>query len=173
MSYMQRMAQAGSRGFANAAHKTSGTMGSMLFGNHVATTVGGYGIIGGAMAAASYDSSKNTFSSHMAQEGLKLSGDMVMDTAVFGLSTMAVGGMAGMALGIGLTAGLYGAGLNAGSFVQKHLDIASKKYKEDRGIAAPMIQNKRTMASTRQAMSLLGQTRNHGMLGNEASFMHN
>lgn len=148
-----------------------------LFGKAAMTIPGGYMMLGIPAAAMSHDSTKNSFGSHMAQEGLKLGTDAAFDMALFGT----VGRMGGIGMGIALAGsiGMHMTGMNPGAMVGRAMENAGSLYKKRKGHGeTPITQNKRTMRSLQQGMSLLGQSRGagrpgHSMLGSEAQFMHN
>jgi hypothetical protein len=136
------------------------------------TIPGGYMMLGLPLSAMTHDSTKNSFASHMSQEGLKLGADAAFETALFGT----VGRMGAIGMGAALvgSVAMHALGANPGQMVQKYLDSASRTYKKKQGMGpTPIKQNQRTMQSTQRALSMLGRSTNHSMLGHEAQFMHN
>jgi len=85
-------------------------------------------------------------------------------------------GLAGMAVGITASIGMYMTGLNPGAQIEKMFQGADRQYStmRNKGLA-PVGKNKRTMAAMQQGLNLLGQSRagRQGMLGAEAQYMHN
>lgn len=152
---------------ASGSAKASG-----LFGRMAMSPVGGMALFGGVGAAMSYDSTKNNFSSHMSQEGLKIGADIIGDAAIFGIgSKMGIPGMIGATA---LSIGMHLTGVNPGAFVGKYLDNVSNSYKKEMGLGAtPIKKNRRTMQVMQQNMGLLRQSSGFGNLGNEAALMHN
>jgi len=167
VSFGNRMGKAAYKGY----HK--GAAGAVKgFGRAAMTIPGGYMIAGGIFGAMSHDPTKNTFSSHMAQEGVKIGADIAFDMALF--STVGKMGAGGMAVALIGSIGAHTLGINPGSMMGSAMEGAATAYKKKQGGLAPITQNERTMRSMQQGMSLLGQSgRRHSMLGTEAQYMHN
>lgn len=138
---------------------------------------GGAMLFGGAAAVMSHDPTKNTFASHMSQEGLKVGADAAFETALFG--TVGRLGAWGMGAALVGSVGMYMTGTNPGEVVGHYLNKAGQAYRKDMGMGpTPITQNKRTMRATQRGLNLLSQSRGpgvqgHGMLGSEAMYMHN
>jgi len=164
----QRIVGSGPLGFAA---RTSGKAAG-AFGRAAMTIPGGALLIGGTISLMSHDPTKNTFSSHMAQEGLKVGADTVFETALFGAASLL--GPWGMGLAAVGSMAVHAGGLGPGEMVGDLLSNAGEAYKKERGLGpTPIKKNEQTMNAARQAMGLLGQSKGHNMLGHEASFMHN
>jgi len=164
----QRMVNQGLTGsMASSSAKAAG-----LFGKMAISPVGGMALFGGVGAAMSYDSTKNNFGSHMSREGLKIGADIAGDAAIFGIGSKL--GIHGMIGATAISLGMHLTGVNPGAFVGEYLDNVSQNYKKEMGLGAtPLKQNRRTMQSTQQNLSLLRQSSGFGNLGNEAQMMHN
>ena len=142
------------------------------------------GVLGMGFAHMTYDPTKNTYASHMAQESLKVGADAAMEIGLFGgaagmakfgkLAGISKLGTIGLIGAIGITAITHITGTNPGAIVGEMMEEAHDLYRKEKGIGPkPITQNERTMSRTRQAMSLLGVTKRHSMLGSEAQWMHN
>jgi len=161
-----RLVNSSAAGFAGRA---SGKAAS-LFGKAAMTIPGGYLMLELPLAAMSYDSTKNSFASHMAQETIKVGADAAFDMAFLGRAG---------AWGMGALMAMHIVGVNPGKIVGNIMDNARKSYRKGTGQGpTPITQNQRTMRSLQQGMNLIGQTRRagspgHSMLGSEAQYMHN
>ena len=158
-----------------AGRATGGMAGA--FGKAAMTIPGGYALLGGFGAAMAHDPTRNTFGSHMAQEGLKIGADAAFDMALFG--TVGRMGPYGMAAALVGSIAMHTLGVTPGQAVDRMLGGAKEEYKKRMGTGpTPITQNKRTMRATQQGLNLLGQSRGagspgHSMLGAEAQYMHN
>lgn len=133
----------------------------------------GLGMAAGlGLSAFTHDPTKNSFASHMAQEGLKTGVDAGFDALLW--STVGRLGVPGKVVaGAFSLASFVGQGPYAA--VESTLEDAGKAYKKKLGMGpGPITKNERTMRSMQRNLSLLGQSgRRHSMLGSEAQYMHN
>ena len=168
-AYKRNLMRASRSGMAGRALGVGSALGRRI-GKFAITTPGGYALMGAYGAAASYDSTKDSALSHFAKEGVKTASDIVLDAAIFALPG------AGWWLGakMAASAAIHMTGINPGVFVGDIMKEAGKEYRRATRTETPITQNERTMAYTRQAATMLGQTgRKHSFLGSEASAMHN
>ena len=175
---------------ASSAIAGSGATGAALragggaargLGRFAMTIPGGALMVGLPMAAASHDSTKNSFGAHMSREMLKNTTDMGFEMALFGLAGVA--GAPGAVIAGVASAAMFATGTNPGEMMGHFLDKSEQAYKKEMGMGAtPITKNKQTMRSQQQSLNLLMQSRTNvasgvggaaNMLGHEAQFMHN
>jgi hypothetical protein len=175
MSYAMQLARNNanmvkSRGVGLMSRSAGATAG--MIGRVAMHPVAGMGIFSAVGAAMTYDPTKSSIGSHFAREGLATGVDSAFDLGLFAAGSL-FGGVGAVAA-IGTSVALSYMGMNPGRLVQHSLEEANKRYRDSKGMGRKSImQNERTMRATNTALSMLGQTRRPGMLGQEASFMHN
>jgi hypothetical protein len=165
----KRMVNSKALGFASRA---SGKAAGML-GKTALNPIGGLAIFGAVAGVLSHDPTKNTMSSHMSQEFVKMAADVPFDAALFGVGSLLGGPIGGM-IGLGVSVGLNAMGATPGQMIGKMMNNAGDSYKRQKGMGLKSItQNEMTMRATQQGLSMLGSTTRHNLLGNEAQIMHN
>ena len=169
-AYKRNLMKASRSGMAGRALGVGAAIGGRA-GRLAMTLPGGYALMGAYGAAASYDPTKDSALSHFAKEGVKTASDIILDAAIFALPGAGWGYMGAKMIA---AAAIHMTGLNPGAFVGDIMEEAGKGYRRATRTETPITQNERTMAYTRQAATMLGQTgRKHSFLGSEASAMHN
>jgi len=141
---------------------------SGIGGKALLTIPGGYVALGAYEAASTYDPTQKTLGKHLGHVAAKTAGDIAMDTALFGAASML--GPIGMGVAMGTSILAHTIGATVGSTVVQMIEAGEAKT---RGKPKPITQNEQTMRATRTALAMLGQTRKHSMLGQEAMMLHN